>query len=114
VAVLVIAVCAGAMLVLYAVDRGAKAWVRARRRRAMSSRLAAAAVRAEQQQARRQAAASASKAVTSVMPAITRPPLSTPSRQGRPVRADRPQGSRGSTGPGRRVSRTGPQQACRR
>jgi hypothetical protein len=75
VAVLVIAVCAGAMLALFAIDRGVKARIRARRRRAMSGRLAAATVRAEEQQARREAAAQASKALTSVLPAINRPPL---------------------------------------
>jgi hypothetical protein len=94
------------MLVLYAVDRGVKARVRARRRRAMSGRLTAATVRADEQQVRRQAAAKASKELTSVMPAIKRPPLNSPDRPG--------QGDRGSTGPGRRTSRTGPQQAYRR
>jgi hypothetical protein len=103
------------MLVLYAIDRGVKARIRARRRRMMSDRLTAATVRAEEQQARRQAAARASKELTSVMPAIKRPPLNPPGKQGRPAGADRPgQPGRGSTRPGRRTSRTGPQQACRR
>jgi hypothetical protein len=113
--VLVIAVCAGAMLALYAIDRGVKARHRALRRREMSGRLAAAALRAEEQQARREAAAQASKALTSVIPAIKRPSLSSPGRQGRAAGPDRPgQGGHGSTGPGRRNSRTGPQQAVRR
>jgi Flp pilus assembly protein TadB len=112
---LVIAVCAGAMLVLYAIDRGVKARIRARRRHVMSDRLAAATVRAEEQQARRQATAKASKELTSVMPAIKRPPLSTPGKQGRPASADRPgQPGRGSTRPGQRSTKTGPQQAWRR
>jgi hypothetical protein len=71
---LVIAGCAGTVLALFAIDRGAKARIRVRRRRMMSGRLAAAAVRAEEQQARRVASAQASKELTSVMPAIKRLP----------------------------------------
>jgi hypothetical protein len=48
----------------------------------MSDRLAAATARAEEQQEQRQAADQASAALTSVMPAINRPPLTVP-RPGR-------------------------------
>jgi Flp pilus assembly protein TadB len=71
-----------AALVLYGVDRAVKARARVRRRRAMSDRLAAATARAEDQQEQRQAADQASAALTSVMPAINRPPLTVP-RPGR-------------------------------
>jgi hypothetical protein len=62
----------------------------------MKARLAAAARRAEQQQEQRQSAASASVALTSLMPAIKRPPLTTP-------------GGRAPTRPKKRSGRTGPQ-----
>jgi hypothetical protein len=62
----------------YAADRVVKARVRARRLRRMSERLAAAAARAEEQQAARAAEAEASAALTSVLPAIKRPPLTLP------------------------------------
>ena len=67
-----------AALVLYGVDRAVKARARVRRRRAMSDRLAAATARAEEQQEQRQAADQASAALTSVLPAIRRPPLTAP------------------------------------
>jgi hypothetical protein len=44
----------------------------------MSERLAAAAARAEEQQTARAAEATASAALTSVLPAIKRPPLTLP------------------------------------
>ena len=75
---LLIAGVAGAVLVLYAADLVLRARARARRLREMSDRLAAAAARAEQQYERRRAAAQASKALTSVIPAIQRPPPSMP------------------------------------
>jgi hypothetical protein len=62
----------------YAVDRVLKARVNARRLRRMSERLAAAAARSEEQQAARAAHAEASAALTSVLPAINRPPLTLP------------------------------------
>ena len=76
--VLLIVGLAGAAGVLYALDRLLKARSYARRRRVMSERLAAAAVRAEEQHEQRQATARASAELTSVMPAIERPPLSLP------------------------------------
>jgi hypothetical protein len=67
-----------AVPVLYAVDRILKARAQARRLRTMSDRLAAATARADEQQEQRQAAAEAGAVLTSVMPAIKRPPLSGP------------------------------------
>lgn len=75
---LVIAGFVGTALALYAADRVLKAWKQARHVDAMRDRLAAATVRADEQQARRQAANEASAALTSVMPAIERPPLTLP------------------------------------
>jgi 3-polyprenyl-4-hydroxybenzoate decarboxylase len=85
--VLLIVGLAGAAGVLYALDRLLKARSYARRRRAMSVRLAAATVRAEEQHEQRQAGARASAELTSVMPAIERPPLTLPSaaHQGHPA-----------------------------
>jgi hypothetical protein len=75
--VLVLGILA-AVFLCYAADRVVKARVRARRLRRMSERLAVAAARAEQQQAARAAEAEASAALTSVLPAIKRPPLTLP------------------------------------
>lgn len=72
---LLIAGSVSAAVVLYGADRAVKARARARRRREMSDRLAAATARADEQQEQRQAAEQASAALTSVMPAINRPPL---------------------------------------
>jgi hypothetical protein len=75
---LVIGGVVGAVLVLYAADRVLKARAQVRRLRSMSDRLAAATARAEEQEEQRQVAAHASQALTSVLPAIKRPPLSVP------------------------------------
>jgi hypothetical protein len=75
---LLIAGFVGAALALYAADRVLKARSQSRRMRMMRDRLAAATVRAEEQQAQRQATDRASAALTSVMPAIERPPLTLP------------------------------------
>src|SRR6266581_2253471 len=79
----------------------------------MSGRLAAATARAEEQQEQRQAAAQASEALTTVLPAIQRPPLTVPGI--RSHGAARPKAGWERTGqqdhraarPGRRPSRTG-------
>jgi hypothetical protein len=63
---------------LYGVDRAVKARAQVRRLRTMTDRLDAAATRAERQEEKRQAVAEASAALTSVMPAIERPPLTLP------------------------------------
>jgi type II secretory pathway pseudopilin PulG len=77
-AFLLIAAIIAAMILLYATDRLLKALARARRYRAMSERLDAAAARSEAQQEQRKTAAVASAALTSVIPAISRPPLTLP------------------------------------
>jgi type II secretory pathway pseudopilin PulG len=77
-AFLLIAAMIAAMILLYATDRILKALARARRYRAMGERLDAAAARSEAQQKQRKSAATASAALTSVMPAINRPPLTLP------------------------------------
>ena len=66
------------VLVLYTADRIVKARAQVRRLRSMSDRLAAATAKAEEQQERHQAAERASEALTSVLPAIQRPPLTVP------------------------------------
>ena len=55
-----------------------KARAQVRRLRTMTDRLTAATARADEEQEQRQAADQASAALTSVMPAIKRPPLSAP------------------------------------
>jgi hypothetical protein len=76
--VLLIACVVIVVPVLYAADRIIKAQTRARRLRTMSERLTAATERAEKQHERRQEVARASAELTSVMPAIERPPLTLP------------------------------------
>lgn len=75
---LLIAGFAGVIVAGWAADLVLRARARARRLRAMSERLSAATARAEEQHQRRQAAAHASRELTSVIPAIKRPPLSVP------------------------------------
>jgi len=89
------------VLVLYAADRIVKARAQVRRLRSMSDRLAAATARAEQQQQQRQAAERASEELTSVLPAIQRPPLTVPGM--RPHGAARPR--TGCERPGRQDRR---------
>jgi hypothetical protein len=83
---LLIAAAVAAMILLYATDRILKAFARARRYRVMSERLDAVAVRSEVQQEQRKTAAVASTALTSVMPAINRPPLTLPGMTRQPRR----------------------------
>jgi hypothetical protein len=66
----------GVILVIaaYAADRMMKARTQTRRLRRMNERLNAAAVKTERQQAQRQASNAAGAAMTSVIPAIKRPP----------------------------------------
>jgi hypothetical protein len=66
------------LVVLYLAERVIKARSRARRLQSMSDRLVAAAARVDQQREERRTEARASAALTSVMPAIKRPPLSLP------------------------------------
>jgi hypothetical protein len=75
---LLIAGFAAAIVTGWAVDLMLRARARGRRLRVMGERLAAATARAEEQHQRRQATAHASRELTSVIPAIKRPPLSVP------------------------------------
>jgi hypothetical protein len=107
----------GAVFVIYTADRVLAARTRARRLRKISDRLAAAAQRSERQLEQRQAAAAASAALTSVMPAIKRPPLSLPDMRHSVPRprtgCDRPgQQDHGSAHPARRTAHTGDHPAC--
>jgi hypothetical protein len=64
--------------VLYATDRIIKTRAQARRVRTMSERLTAATARADEQHEKQQRVARASAELTSVIPAINRPPLTLP------------------------------------
>ena len=75
---LLIAGFAGVIVAGWAADLVLRARARARRLRAMGERLDAATARADEHHQRRQAAAHASRELTSVIPAIKRPPLSVP------------------------------------
>jgi hypothetical protein len=66
------------LVLLYLAERVVKARARARRLQSMSDRLVAATDRVDRQQEERRAQARDSAALTSVMPAIERPPLSLP------------------------------------
>jgi hypothetical protein len=113
VAGLVVGGVIGVVLGLYAADRIVKARAQVRRLRSMSDRLAAATARAEEQHEQRQAAERASEELTSVLPAIKRPPLSVPGmRQHGAAQpgtgCEHPGQQKGrSARPGRRPSHTG-------
>lgn len=107
-----------ALIALYLADRFLKARAQARRLRKMNDRLAAAAARVDEQQAEKRAQARASAALTNVMPAINRPPLSLPGVPARGPARSKPSCERpapadhGTHGPatgraGRRAARTG-------
>jgi type II secretory pathway pseudopilin PulG len=74
---LVLVVIAGLVL-LYAADRARKLRARARRMGAMNDRLDVAAAKVDEQQERKQARVKAMAELTSVLPAIKRPPLTLP------------------------------------
>jgi hypothetical protein len=74
---LILVVIAGVVL-LYAVDRTRKLRARARQMSGMNERLDVAAAKVDAQQERRQARVRASAELTSVLPAIGRPPLTLP------------------------------------
>ncbi|HEX3389910.1 MAG TPA: hypothetical protein VHT94_12795 [Streptosporangiaceae bacterium] len=84
---LVLLVVAGLVL-LYAADRARKLRARARRMGAMNDRLDAAAAKVDKQQARQQARVKASAELTSVLPAIKRPPLTLPGVPGPATEAE--------------------------
>src|SRR5712692_10414666 len=97
---LLIAAMIAAMILLSGTDRVLKVRARARRYRAMSERLDAASARTDIQQEQRKTAAAASAALTSVMPAINRPPLTLPgvAKQQRATPACEAQPGREATG----------------
>jgi hypothetical protein len=70
------------LVLLYAVDRLRQARSRARLLHAMNDRLTVAAAQIDQEQERRHRVARASAELTSVMPAIGRPPLTLPGAAG--------------------------------
>jgi hypothetical protein len=74
---LILVVIAGVVL-LYGADRARKLRARARQMSAMNERLDVAAAKVDEQQERKQARVRASAELTSVMPAIKRPPLTLP------------------------------------
>ena len=85
---LLIIVVVAAALVLYAVDRARKLRARARQMSGMNDRLAAAAAKIDEEQRRKRARVTASAELTSVMPAIKRPPLTIPGMAGHGPGAD--------------------------
>jgi type II secretory pathway pseudopilin PulG len=100
---LLIVVVVVAVVALYLADRFLKARAQARRLREIDNRLTAAAARVDEQQAEKRAAARASAALTNVMPAISRPPLSLPGVPDRGPGRPKPSCER----PGRRAGRSG-------
>jgi type II secretory pathway pseudopilin PulG len=93
---LILVVVAGVVL-LYAVDRARKLRARARQMSAMNQRLDVAAARVDEQQERKQARVRASAELTSVMPAIKRPPLTLPGSAAGP--AEEPAAAEPEAGP---------------
>ena len=104
---LILVVIAGLAL-LYAADRARKLRARARQMSAMNDRLDVAAAKVDEQQERKQARVKASAELTSVMPAIKRPPLSLPGVPGpatgpeddEPAAAEREAGPAADAAPG--------------
>src|SRR5882757_4913055 len=84
---LILVVIVGVVL-LYAADRARKLRARARQMSGMNERLDVAAAKVDEQQERKQARVRASAELTSVLPAIKRPPLTLP---GVPAPAAEPQ-----------------------
>jgi hypothetical protein len=66
------------LIALYLAERLLKARAKARRLQDMNDRLGAVAARVDKQQAQKRERAQAREALTNVMPAINRPPLSLP------------------------------------
>lgn len=100
------------VIALYLAERFVKARAQARRLQEMNDRLSAATARVDEQQAQKRARAQAREALTNVMPAINRPPLSIPGMshgpaQSRPSRERPGTGERKAARPARRGGRTG-------
>lgn len=79
---LLIVIVAVVVLLLYAADRARKLRVRARQMSAMNDRLDVAAAKVDAQQQKKRAVVRASAELTSVLPAIKRPPLTIPGMAG--------------------------------
>jgi hypothetical protein len=75
---LLIVVVAVVVLLLYATDRARKLRARARQMAAMNERLDVAAAKVDHEQQQKRAVVRASAELTSVLPAIRRPPLTLP------------------------------------
>ncbi len=96
---LLIFVVVAAALVLYAVDRARKLRARARQMSGMNDRLDAAAAKIDEEQRRKRARVRASAELTSVMPAIKRPPLTIPGMAGHGPGADEDAAPAAGNGP---------------
>ncbi len=115
---LLIVVVVVALIALYLAERFLKARAQARRLQDMNDRLGAVTARVDRQQAKKRSQAQAREALTNVMPAINRPPLSLPDvpspgqarskpSRDRPSSADHGSGDRPAGRPARRAARTG-------
>ena len=85
---LLIVLIVAAALLGYAADRARKLRARARQMAGMNDRLAVAAAKIDEEQHRKRARVRASAELTSVMPAIKRPPLTIPGMGGHGPEAD--------------------------
>ena len=85
---LLIVLIVAAALLGYAADRARKLRARARQMAGMNDRLDAAAAKIDEEQHRKRARVRASAELTSVMPAIKRPPLTIPGMSGHGPEAD--------------------------
>ncbi len=85
------------VIALYLAERFLKARAQARRLREMNDRLSAATARVDEQQAQKRAKEKASAALTNVMPAINRPPLSLPGTETRGPARSKPSRERSGT-----------------
>jgi hypothetical protein len=94
---LLIVVVVVVFLLGYAADRARKLRVRARQMSGMNDRLDVAAAKVDKEQQQRRARSMASAELTSVMPAIKRPPLTIPGMAGH---GDEPEEPDGEAAPG--------------
>ena len=105
---LILVVIAGVVL-LYAADRARKLRARARQMSAMNERLDVAAAKVDEQQERKQARVRASAELTSVLPAIKRPPLTLPGVPGPAAEPeDEPAAAEPEAGPAAAEPEAGP------
>src|ERR1700730_15760448 len=88
---LLIVVVVVVVVLVYAADRARKLRARARQMSGMNDRLDVAAAKVDEEQQRRRARIMASAELTSVMPAIKRPPLTIPGMAGPGKVPERPE-----------------------